>query len=73
VPGSWHGTIVVRGDTYQIGDNPPGRYSVGANGKSTPNGGAYSSKTLGRCVRDNGAPVIVIGWADTSAGLVCKK
>lgn len=72
-PGSWHGVIHISGNSYVISDNPVGHYSVGANGKITWAGGAYSAKTLGRYVIDKGAPAIVIGWADTDAGLVCTR
>lgn len=72
-PGSWHGVIHISGNSYVISDNPVGHYSVGVGGRITWNGGAYSSKTLGRYVLDRGAPAIVIGWADTDAGLVCTR
>lgn len=72
-PGSWHGVIHVSGNSYVISDNPVGHYSVGTNGKITWAGGAYSAKTLGRYVIDRGSPAIVIGWADTDAGLVCTR
>lgn len=72
-PGSWHGVIHISRNSYVISDNPVGHYSVGANGRITWAGGAYSAKTLGRYVIDKGAPAIVIGWADTDAGLVCTR
>lgn len=72
-PGNWGGDIEIKGDTYLYGSNPWGRYKVGANGKITWMDGGYSEKTLGRYIVDNGAPTIVIGWADTDAGQVCKQ
>jgi len=70
-PGQWHGRIVIAGNTYKLDDNAPGRYSVGAGGKITWNGGAYSAQTLGRYFVNDGTPTIAIGWADVDAGLAC--
>lgn len=72
-PGNWGGNIEIKGDTYLYGSNPWGHYTVGTKGKITWTGGAYSSATLGRYIVDNGAPTIVIGWAGTDAGQVCKQ
>ena len=72
-PGQFLTHIHVKGNTYQAYEDPAGHYSVGPNGKITWNGGTYSSKTLGRYVIDKGQPAIVIGYADTDAGSVCKR
>jgi hypothetical protein len=70
-PGTFSGRILIKGDTYQVNEHSIGHYKVGPNGTLTWQGGEYSSKTLGRYVKQNGTPTIVIGWADTDAGLTC--
>jgi hypothetical protein len=70
-PGTFSGRIIIEGDTYQVNEHSMGRYKVGPNGTLTWEGGEYSSKTLGRYVKQNGTATIVIGWADTDAGLTC--
>jgi hypothetical protein len=70
-PGSFAGRILVKGDTYQVNDRSLGHYKVGPNGSISWQGGKYSSKTLGRYVQQNGTPAIIIGWADSGAGLSC--
>lgn len=71
VPGSLVGSIIIKGDTYQVNEHSWGHYKVGGDGKISWNGGEYSSKTLGRYVVQNGTPTIVIGYADTDAGSAC--
>jgi hypothetical protein len=71
VPGSLVGSLVIRGDTYQVNEHSWGRYAVGSAGKLTWRGGEYSAKTLGRYVVQKGTPTILIGWADTDAGMAC--
>jgi hypothetical protein len=71
-PGTWGGNIEIKGDSYLYGTNPWGHYKVGANGKITWMGGGYSATTLGRYIIQQGVPTIVIGWAGTDVGQVCK-
>lgn len=71
VPGTLVGSLVVRGDTYQVNEHSWGHYSVGEGGKLTWRGGEYSPETLGRYVVQGGTPTIVIGWAGMDAGMAC--
>jgi hypothetical protein len=73
-PGSWHGRIVIAGDTYKYGDDEVGHYTMDADGKLHWQGGAYTEgKTLGRYAVVNGVPTIAIGWPDVDVGNACTK
>ena len=74
-PGSWHGRIVISGDTYKYGESDPaGTYSMDPDGKLHWSGGAYTEgKTLGRYAVVGGTPTIAIGWPDVDVGNACTK